>query len=148
MSQVIYQKKYPKFDFEKIEKEFANLPKRERELIEKNERPSEEFLRELQDEGYLVPIPYRKKMKKEFIESVIDFSEQFEIAVKITEEKGLIQALFSFDTVGFISGLKKALILADETSFFVDTDNNEIKLMLDFYTHFQFSKSGRLIAPR
>ena len=103
---------------------------------------ADEFLRKLIKDYVFVLMPERLLHKDAFVQKAIAFSETYEIDLVITEKRGGITAVFSFEHAAFFTNLKDVFMLADE--ILVSTDSNEQRIIVSvsYYTHRIQKKNG------
>ena len=144
MGNIIYEKRYPRENAERIEALSKTLDK---ETEETQQIPTfEEFLRRVYENQVCILIPERQRLAEKFIRTACEVSKLYRLDIKITQYSDHISVDYYFNAVGGLRYLREIVKYADEISFFANSMGYDIVMCLDFYTHAVF-RNGHLMHP-
>lgn len=142
MSKLIYEKKYPKTDFDELKAKSDDSDDQKSEML-----PPKEYFAKIEQNTTYFPIPGRIAGKEAFIKTAIAIGELYEFDTKIYECKSHVSVWLSLDYGGgMLSGLKHIFQLSDDFDFLVGVEGREFTIICDYYTH-EVWLNGRKTAP-
>lgn len=138
---VIYEKRYPKEDWNDLEREAtAQFSGEVKNLT------MDDIIERMTSGIELVELPQRKKTVKAFVNAAVQTAEIYEIDIKITEFDSHVTVDYYFDCCGCMGFLREVLVYADDISFFRNVNGFELMLSIDHYTHAIY-RHGRKTLP-
>ena len=143
MEKIIYQKKFPKATLEEIENEIWNGENENRQEKEIN---FDEMVKKLYSDVTFLVLPDKVKKAKNFIQSIIEISNAYELDVEIKDNFSYISATFFIECCIGMGFLKKIIQMADDISFCTHIDDYDLAITLDYYTK-ALCRKGRPIQP-
>jgi len=143
---VLYEKIYPRRSVEEEERETEALMKEYMENIGPSSRTFDDFCREIRERTKLVFLPKRRQGARDFVDLAIRTSKFYELDTRIEQMASHISVSYSFDCCGDMKYLMPVVRQADGISFMVGSNEHEITLTLDYYTHAEYF-NGMLQQP-
>ncbi len=138
MKKLIYEMKYPHADYTKENK--YDIEDEEEKLA------LSELLKGRQADTQYTPIPKRLEESEEFIEMAIRISKLYQTDIRIYLLREKISAYLAFDFGTDMKDVSRLFGIADGISFFKDSNERDLAVCLDFYTHVVV-RNGLAIAP-
>ena len=121
---IIYQKKYsnpPSLPNVDLNEKNSEVSFEIKNVLQARERRKRNFVRRL----------FRKIKTKEFIKKSICIAELYELDILISQHTWGTTVELSFDSSGFLTKLKKVLILSDQIAFSSGVHGREITILLN-----------------
>lgn len=141
MTEVLYEKKYPR-----KEVDYPAEPIEKKPLTEEQKKEFNRFLEELETSVVLVLLPHRQEGANRFIKAAIGVSKLYELDLRLTRHDSHISATISFDDGGCMSALKPLLAMGDDFAFFSTVNDRDHTISIDYFTHAVY-RHEHLIAP-